>query len=478
LVAYNIKKNEIIGHKTIFLMWKLGQNSRKDIFMKKYTYLLSFTFLLSSCFQHLDTSLPQETEVNDEDPYIKTIEDKGYENPLASFKNTKVRVVWLENPSTEAIIGWDSKTRRSERTVYYDTVDHGLDYKKYRFNRYYERQVRRYFMKSTFVKLTNLKPETKYYFVIKDKGRVSSRYWFKTASENPQKRLSFISGGDSRNNRGVRRDANKLVAKLKPDAVLFGGDFTNLSFAIEWRRWFSDWQLTISPSGRITPLIPARGNHERSNSILSDLFNLPLSNYYGTSFGTNLLRIYTLNSEAPVLGDQKDWIESDLSKKGHKFKWLISQYHKPMRPHVKKKSEGNNVYNAFARLFYDYQFSLVIECDSHTVKQTFPIRPLEDSDQSSDGEEGFIRDDDKGTVYIGEGTWGAPLRIADDNKKWTKSSGVFNQFKWIFVDDKSLEVRTVKYENGDKVKELSDKSRFDIPQGLNTWKPGYLLIKK
>ena len=81
-------------------------------------------------------------------------------------------------------------------------------------------------MQNIFVQLKDLIPDTKYYFVIKYNDFISKRYWFETLPDHPNKKLSFISGGDSRNNRTTRKNANKLVAKLKPHAVFFGGDLT------------------------------------------------------------------------------------------------------------------------------------------------------------------------------------------------------------------------------------------------------------
>ncbi|HAP63004.1 MAG TPA: metallophosphoesterase, partial [Cytophagales bacterium] len=66
----------------------------------------------------------------------------------------------------------------------------------------------------------------------------------------------------------------------------------------------------------------------------------------------------------------------------------------PMRPHVGSKSEGNNQYNNWANLFYNYGVKLGVECDAHTVKSTWPIRPS----TGSGSDEGFVRDDANGTV--------------------------------------------------------------------------------
>jgi hypothetical protein len=81
-----------------------------------------------------------------------------------------------------------------------------------------------------------------YYFVIRDAGgNVSSRFKFKTLSNNPNDPIGFISGGDTRDGFKVfgtytescpsgncleqKRKGNKLVAKIRPDFVAFNGDF-------------------------------------------------------------------------------------------------------------------------------------------------------------------------------------------------------------------------------------------------------------
>jgi len=138
-----------------------------------------------------------------------------------------------------------------------------------------------------------------------------------------------------------------------------------------------------------------------------------------------------------------------------------------MRPHVSSKREGNSQYNNWARLFYDNDVKLVVECDAHTVKTTWPVRPS----TSSGNVEGFIRDDQRGTVYAGEGCWGAPLRSNDDNKSWTRNSARFNQFKWIFVDENKIETRTVRVDNASRVGSVSNNNVFQAPSNLDIWNP-------
>ncbi|UZO80321.1 fibronectin type III domain-containing protein [Aquimarina sp. ERC-38] len=377
----------------------------------------------------------------------------------------KYRLTLRSNPATTITIGWNQISGQ-DATVYYGTSDKGTNYNAYPNAKAPDRSINYKGMNNRFVRLTGLRPNTAYYFVIRDNDSTSDRFWFKTAT-NDDSRLSFIAGGDSRNNRTPRRNANILVSKLKPNAVFFGGDMTDDDTSSQWRAWFDDWQLTTASDGRMFPIVATRGNHEDSNSTIYNLFDTPSSKvYYALTFGNNILRAYTLNTEISIFGDQTSWLQQDLVA-NQDVSWRMAQYHKPMRPHVFFKSEGNSQYTNWAQLFYDYKVRLVVECDAHVVKSTWPVRP---SSQSG-SDEGFIRDNNRGTVYIGEGCWGAPLRGNGDAKNWTRNSASFNQFKWIFVYKTKIEARTIKTDNAFEVGSVSNNNRFSIPSNLDVWRP-------
>ncbi|QKX07098.1 T9SS type A sorting domain-containing protein [Aquimarina sp. TRL1] len=379
--------------------------------------------------------------------------------------NGRYRLSLRDNPATSIVVGWDQLSGTNP-TVYYGTTDYGTDYTRYPNTKTADRVVSYKGMNNHFARLTGLIPNTAYYFVIRDSQGTSARFWFKTAPSD-NSRLSFIAGGDSRNNRTPRKNANRLVAKLKPHAVLFGGDMTNGDSSGEWRDWFDDWQLTIAGDNRMFPIVAARGNHEDSNNSIYNLFDVPSTSvYYALTFGKNLVRAYTLNTEISISGNQTNWLKNDLNAHPNVL-WKMAQYHKPMRPHVSSKREGNSQYSNWAQLFYDKEVKLVVECDSHTVKSTWPVRPT----TGSGNDEGFIREDQNGTVYVGEGCWGAPLRSNNDSKSWTRNSSRFNQFKWIFVDENKIETRTIKVDNASQVGEVSNSDVFQIPANLDIWNP-------
>jgi hypothetical protein len=363
------------------------------------------------------------------------------------------------------MIGWE-QVSGSNAKIYYDTIDYGTNWSNYTFYKPTETEVFDRGMNNSFTKLTGLTPNTNYFFIIKDSEGTSSRFWFKTA-HNTNEAMSFIAGGDSRNNRIPRQYANTMVSKLKPTAVIFGGDMTNDDSSIEWQEWFDDWQLTIATDGRMFPIIPARGNHEFNNNRIPNLFNIPnINSYYKITFGSNLYSIYTLNSEISAGGNQAAWLQNTLNSDNSI--WKSAQYHKPMKPHVAYKSEGNDEYNNWAQLFYDYGVNLVFESDSHTVKTTWPIKPCL---FGINCEEGFERDDINGTVYVGEGCWGAPLRNSNDSKTWSRDIGSFNQFKWLCVSNDKIEVKTLIIEDPSTITDTNNSTNCSLPSGISIWNP-------
>ncbi len=376
----------------------------------------------------------------------------------------RFRCMWRDDPSTTMVIGWD-QVSGGNPVLYYGPIDNGSNYTAYPKSRKPDNVVMSKGMNNHFVRLSGLIPNTVYYFVIKDSEGLSKRYSFQTAPNDPNTRLSIIAGGDSRNHREARCSANLLVSKLRPHCIMFGGDMTADDTAPSWRNWFDDWQYTVGSDGRLFPIIVTRGNHEASNQSLIDLFDVKEANiYYALTLGGNLVRIYTLNSLIPASGNQKLWLEKDLKSNMH-MTWKLAQYHHTIRPHTSSKPERDELLINWATLFHKFQVNLVVESDAHVVKWTYPIRPS----REPGSEQGFIRDDVRGTVYTGEGCWGAPLRTNNDNKSWTRASGSFNQFKWIFVDQYAIEARTIETDGATRVQEVDHNNIFHEPPGLKVW---------
>lgn len=376
----------------------------------------------------------------------------------------KLRVMWEGDASSSAIIGWN-QISGSNATLYFGTSDKGNRIKQYLFSKSITFSNKSRGMINNFVHLSGLEADTYYYFVIADSDSVSRRYYFKTAPSSDMSKVSMISGGDSRNYRKVRREANLMVSKVQPTCVLFSGDMTNNSSPTEWKAWLDDWQLTFSDDGRIIPIVVARGNHEPDNQLMTDMFGLKAPNiYYSVQIGGKLLNILSLNTMHPSGPAQTNWLRQELEK-SNSFTWKFVQYHHSISPHTTKKKMRLDLLKHWAPLFYKYGVDLAIESDAHVMKTTYPIKPS----TGPNAERGYEKAAD-GTVYIGEGCWGAPLRKADIVNKWTKSSGSFNQVKLIFVSSSGIEVRTIPVpESSNSIPKFSKDRPFDIPGRFPIW---------
>ncbi|MFC7337854.1 GH92 family glycosyl hydrolase [Haloferula chungangensis] len=380
----------------------------------------------------------------------------------------QIRLIWLDDPTSTVTVAW-TQGSGSAATVKYGPEDLGRSHSLYPHSKSVD--VSRTYSSSgsittQFAALSGLQADTVYYFVLVDESGTSDRYWFRTAPAVPQA-FTFIAGGDSRNNRTPRQKANRMVAKLRPLFVAFTGDMIDADNATQWDEWLSDWEQSVSEDGRMYPILPHRGNHEsRGNGTLVDLFNAPSGNYYSLDFGGSLLRYYVLNSESGE-GTQADWLQGDLDAAGgmHAYTHLMAGYHKPMRPHTSGKSEGSAEYSNWAQLFYDNRFDLVFESDSHVMKRTAPLRP----ETGTGSDEGFITDVVNGTVYTGEGCWGAPLRSTDDNKDWTTDAESFNGFDLVHVYPDYVELFSVKVDNESISFALEEGDEFSLPAGIELW---------
>jgi len=403
----------------------------------------------------------------------------------------KIRLVWNEDPTTKMTIGWDQIKGKSP-VICYGNEDFGIRWEKYPLTQEPTRIVPDYRgMNNYFAQLSGLTPDTYYYFVIKDEESVTDRFWFKTAPDQPEP-FTFVAGGDTKSGGApltAGRLSNQMVAKLRPLFVVFSGDFTSGDGTNDerWQIWLNDWtNLTTTADGRMIPIIPIHGNHEDGDStVLNKLFNAPYQHnndeniYYSLSFGGDLFHIIALNSQIDELTEQTNWLEEDL-KRHRDFTFKLAGFHKPLRPHTARKSENDHLIKLWAPLFLEYSVDIGMDADSHMSKITYPIRP---SDEPG-SHEGFIRDDEKGTMYIGEGSWGAGCRPNNDDKPWTLRSGSFNQIKWIQVfpeidgNPAHMDIRTVitskrSTENKDEVvsfvqdvTSLSEENVFAIPDKI------------
>lgn len=419
---------------------------------------------------------------------ITVVLQSCHKTPAEYAASDKYRLIWNSDPVTKMTVAWDQPDSTANPVVYFGETDFGRDYWKYPNQQTAQRILKKYGMNNHFAELSGLKGNTAYYFLIKDDRGVSKRYWFKTAPDTPQP-FTFIEGGDTKSfdePLEAGRNANRVVAKLRPLFVYFNGDFTTGDGTTpeNWALWLNDWQeLTTTEDSRMIPIVPIHGNHENGDRAnVNYIFNTPYQQndssriYYSLSFGGNFFHMIQLNSEIEEGGAQRDWLKDDL-KQHQDYTFKIAGYHKPFFPHTTGKGENWYQYRQWAYLFSQYRLSVSFDADSHMHKITYPLVP----DSTNAEILGFVRDDVNGTMFAGEGSWGAAPRANDDDKPWTLVSGSCNQVHWIHVVPgnaneeahmKIFTIPTATYENDSLIlhnrdfEALTEQNPLQVPPGI------------
>ena len=363
-----------------------------------------------------------------------------------------VRVLWMHDPATQAVISWSTLTAGREHRVYFDTEPrqgvldayanqvastHSGSYTT--FSSDSDTPAASYH--HTF--LDDLDASTTYYFVVVSDGLVSEELHFVTAPDD-YRPIKLLFGGDSRRPPSLpaahesRREINQMIAEMveaDPEilALFHGGDYCTRA---HWRfmsDWLSDHELTTTETGRILPIIPARGNHDR-DVVFEEMFYWPNRDhdYYFTTKLSEHVSLVTLNTEISKAGDQRNWLEDELRRlRMNDERWILVQYHVPSYGSVKSFRQGDSQRLHWVPLFEQFDVDLVCEADHHSLKRTVPIR----DDQ---------HDPERGVIYIGDGGMGVPQRTPDPTRWYLQPPGFTRAVHHVHLlefDDDQLRVR-------------------------------------
>ena len=335
----------------------------------------------------------------------------------ASPEPDHVRVLWEEDPAHRAVIAWTTDLAGTQHQVHFDTTSRGGELGAYAFSTeqtateaYDEPEAEHVHS----AKIETLEPSTKYYFVVTSDGHTSPEFWFETAPVDTRT-VKLLYGGDSRSDQEMRQKMNLRMKELiasDPEilALWHGGDYIYEGYDwLEWHQWLDDHELMNGDDGRLLPIIPTRGNHERNGVIYNKVFGYPggdtIRNYFTTQINAHA-RLFTLDSEGSTLGHQRRWLERELFA-AQDQRWILAGYHTPAYPAVKIPGPTKQ---HWVPLFERYKVDVVCENDGHALKRTVPI--LDDA-QHPDG-----------VVYIGEGGLGVKQRTPDDTRWYLQSPGM------------------------------------------------------
>lgn len=357
--------------------------------------------------------------------------EKSEELPV-STEPRHVRVTWMENPQHEAVISWSTTEPCTGNRVSYDTESRGGVLGEYA-SQVREIHTGEYTRTEDDLEygepplyyhhahVSGLEPATAYFFVVSSEGKHSREFHFITAPDD-NRDLSVLFGGDSRiggsepylheDRRGMNRRM-KALAEAHGDVTAFchGGDFYQRAELRYMRPWLTDHELTVTEGGRIIPIIPARGNHDRAIGF-EEMFWWPdrEHDYYYVTQISREIALVTLNTEISLAGDQRMWLDRTLRELQPENRWLYVQYHKPAYSSVRGWTDGEDRRHYFVPLFEKYGVNIVAESHDHALKRTLPIF------------EGGPHED--GITYIGDGGLGVPQRTPDPERWYLQEPGM------------------------------------------------------
>ena len=361
----------------------------------------------------------------------------------------KLRVVWDNNPDQNITIAFSASGTQPH--IRYGTSTDETTWQQVNVTRSF---VFGGSFTSQITYLNALQANKAYYFRACDSSGCGPAHWFKTARASAGD-MTFVAGGDSRTNRGERQQGNRLAAKVRPAFIYFGGDLTDNNTASQMIEWLDDWQLAFSSdniNGQAYKYVPGLvvnvGNHEANDlTFLCKVFGMDmdrngacsLRDTYGAfNINGNQLRVYNLNSEfsssSSDFNAQTTWLSGDLSQQGQQVSWRMASYHKPALPRTSSKPTVNAGPYSWAQLFYDQKMNVVFESDSHLFKITAPVKPVASGND--------YQEVSGGTVYLGEGAWGAPKRSADRNASWLVDLASLSHFNILQFSGSNLLVRS------------------------------------
>ena len=257
------------------------------------------------------------------------------------------------------------------------------------------------------VELTGLEPDGVYEFRPAERERP---YHFRTMPERLTRNLRVVAGGDTAP-AGVFEKINAMAASLKPDFILWGGDYSySDGKAGEIKKeilWHENIRAhLIGTDRRVIPVIAAIGNHEVNSAVAPYYeanFAFPAEDTYGVLDFGDYLSVWVLdtNHRARIAGTQTEWFAASLAARARDpRRILIPVYHVPAYPSV-RKDEGTTleIRQHWVPLFEKAGVSAAFEHHDHAYKRTHPLLGGKVQDAPA-----------KGVTYLGDGAWGASIR--------------------------------------------------------------------
>ena len=237
---------------------------------------------------------------------------------LYTAKNSEMLILWQMDSTRLCQLDWGTDTTYSMGTV--NSTEYGTDH-QHQYT------------------LTDLEPETKYYYRVSyDTLSVKTGSFYTGATDN-EANISFYAYGDTRSNPAAHNSvAQQVVNEIEqePETQTFiistgdlvaDGDNEN-----DWQDQFfsSDYQYIRQMMAEL-PYLSAVGNHEGQGTLFKKYFPYPMyaSNrfYYSFDYGPAHFTVVDQFTSYSEGSPQYEWIVNDLASTDKPWKFFI--FHEP-----------------------------------------------------------------------------------------------------------------------------------------------------
>lgn len=277
------------------------------------------------------------------------------------------------------------------------------------------------------VELTGLAPGTTYHFRVPD----GEERMFRTLP-NDGSPIRAIFGGDVH-----VLPLSQLVltqaAKQNPDVAVIGGDIAYANGELKnirmWDLWLRRWESTmVREDGALIPAIHAIGNHEVNKTGDPDptvrapfffgFFDQGGKTHFARDLGPHAHLVVLDTGHITPHAEQVDFLKDALAAADAR-PFVFASYHVPQYPSHRSYDDSRSqaARELWAPLFDAHRLSIGFEHHDHTFKRTKPIRG------------GKV--DDAGTVYLGDGAMGVPVREIKNGDAWYIEKASSDAHIWV-----------------------------------------------
>tara|TARA_R110002050_G_scaffold134097_1_gene256703 strand:+ start:414 stop:1979 length:1566 start_codon:yes stop_codon:yes gene_type:complete len=410
---------KLIKKKTISPSWEMAVFYIGLIVIFVACFSLSF-FLQDLCvdFYPLDTSTK----------FSRSGSENICEDGEGLLSPCHVYLTVPERMDTRMIVNFHTLRETPNPRVYYDVVSHADVPFEVRLNAYaFSVEATQIAMTAVhestrfvaWADLTNLLPNTRYYFIAGNGTNESyytqERFFVTAPTVEP---YTFSVGGDL----GLKQIGYDLLsdaASYDPLFISICGDLVyDQGMPYCYKRWdvfFQRWDAQVRGSdGRVIPMMTCAGNHEGGWDIYDPARNAAfLQPYFPHSTGLQEVPVYsrsTIHSHTigtrthMIVLDSGHWLRAEkqveylreqLQKARAEGRFALPTYHVGQyRSDASARSEDNTMEmrRFWGPLFDEYNVPLAFEEHDHTYKRTYPLR----NGQAAAN----------GTVYLGDGAIG------------------------------------------------------------------------